>query len=189
MSYAGAVPPADVPPQTASPSALKALANPLRQKILRELRLRGEATSTTLARAIGVTSGGTSYNLRILARHGLVEEVPERARGRERWWRATRHDLRLTPGGTAETGELLGLWLADDIQALTQLAAGVTSGALTEALPYSRGTIQVTPTELAAFFDEYIELLKRYQRAPGDLPPGARTIFTRFIALPQEGPP
>jgi DNA-binding transcriptional ArsR family regulator len=182
--------PEDVPPKTASPGALKALANPLRQKILRELRLHGEATSTTLARAIGVTSGGTSYNLRILERHGFVEEVPDRARGRERWWRAARHDLRLAPANTAD-GEagirgLLGMWITDDLQALTQLGANIASGTLTEVLPYSRGTIQVTPAELAAFFDEYIELLKRYQRPPEDMPSDARTILTRFIALPQE---
>lgn len=185
--------PQDVPSKIAGPGALKALANPLRQQILRELRLRGEATSTTLARAIGVTSGGTSYNLRVLAQHGLVEEVPDRARGRERWWRAARHDLRLPVESTAdaEAGvrELLGMWIADDLQALNQLGADVASGALTEPLPYSRGTIQVTPTELAAFFDEYIELLKRYQRPLGDMPPGARTVLTRFIALPQEVAP
>ncbi len=178
---------------TASPGALKALANPLRQKILRELRLHGEATSTTLARAIGVTSGGTSYNLRILAQHGFVEEVRDRAHGRERWWRATRHDLRLPPASTPDTEadarELLSMWIADDLQALTQLGASVASGTLTEMLPYSRGTIQVTPAELAAFFDEYIELLKRYQRPPADMPPGAQTIITRFIALPQEVAP
>ena len=42
--------------------------------------------------------------------------------------------------------------------------------------------IQVDLTELAAFFEEYLALLRKYQRTePSD---GARTVHTRFIAFP-----
>jgi DNA-binding MarR family transcriptional regulator len=58
---------------------MKVLANPMRQQILEELHRVGQATSTTLAHTLGVTTGNTSYNLRVLAEHGFVEEVVGRA--------------------------------------------------------------------------------------------------------------
>lgn len=70
------------------PSALKAYAHPLRMQIIRYLNDHGPATATTLSSALGESTGQTSYHLRQLARHGLVEDVPERGRGRERWWRS-----------------------------------------------------------------------------------------------------
>ena len=173
------------------PSALKALANPLRQKILRRLALDGPATSAILARALGVTTGGTSYNLRILAEHGFVEETPERARGRERWWRVVRQDLRLPPGARqsgetrAAVEEIQRLWFATDLEMLDRhLREQDTAAEWAQAPPYSRGTICVTPAELAAFVEDYIGLVKRYQRPEHYAPPDARTVLTRFMAFP-----
>lgn len=42
----------------------------------------------------------------------------------------------------------------------------------------------MTPEELSGFFEEYVALLKRYQRAPEQMPEGARTVVTRFLAFP-----
>jgi hypothetical protein len=41
---------------------------------------------------MGESSGLTSYHLRALASAGLVEELPDRGNGRDRWWRAA-HDV------------------------------------------------------------------------------------------------
>lgn len=71
---------------------LKALAHPLRLRILGALRITGASTATRLADLLDASSGLTSYHLRTLAAAGLVEEVPERGTGRDRWWRAA-HDL------------------------------------------------------------------------------------------------
>ena len=65
----------------------KAMSHPLRREMLRHLGEHGPATATTLAEAMGENTGTTSYHLRILADAGVIEEVPERAHGRERWWR------------------------------------------------------------------------------------------------------
>lgn len=70
------------------PEALKAYAHPLRVRMIRHLNDHGPATATTLAQALGESTGQTSYHLRQLARHGLVEEDPGRGTGRERWWRS-----------------------------------------------------------------------------------------------------
>jgi DNA-binding transcriptional ArsR family regulator len=173
----------------------KAMANPLRQRMLRELELLGEATSTVLAERLGVTTGGTSYNLRILAKHGLVEEVPERARGRERWWRHVRRDVRFDRRGEQDPemrstiDDLQRLWLAEDLEMFARFdAVRHELGVWSDAAPFSRGSIQVTPGELAAFFEDYLTLLKKYQRPANRIPDGARTVQTRFVAFPDPDP-
>ena len=72
------------------PPALKALAHPLRVRILGSLRRTGPATATVLAGRLGESSGLTSYHLRVLAAHDFVVEDTEQGAGRERWWRARR---------------------------------------------------------------------------------------------------
>ncbi|WP_344014902.1 helix-turn-helix domain-containing protein [Streptomyces thermospinosisporus] len=71
--------------------SLRGLAHPLRMELLNALRRGGPATASQLAAKLGESSGATSYHLRQLAAHGFVEDVPERGKGRERWWRAV-HD-------------------------------------------------------------------------------------------------
>lgn len=75
------------------PEALKAFAHPLRMALYSELQRRRSATASGLARALGESSGQTSYHLRQLERHGFVEDDPEHSGGRERWWRAVGFDL------------------------------------------------------------------------------------------------
>ena len=85
-------------------TALKALAHPVRMRMLGLLRLDGPATATRLAERLGLNSGATSYHLRQLALHGFIEEEP-RASRRDRWWRA-RHESTSFVDKTAE-GEKL----------------------------------------------------------------------------------
>ena len=183
------------PRHTADIGALKALANPLRQRILRHLSLHGPATSTGLAQTLGGTTGGTSYNLRVLAAHGFVEEVPEKARGRERWWRATQRDTRIPvrseqdPQMRTTVEQLRELWLAEDAETLARFQDRRDElGEWADAMPFSRGTIQVTPDELGAFFEDYLALLARYRKPAEQVPPGARTVLTHFLAFPAVEP-
>lgn len=67
---------------------LRALAHPLRARLLGALRLEGPATATALARRLGTNSGATSYHLRQLEEAGLVAEDAELGSARERWWRS-----------------------------------------------------------------------------------------------------
>ncbi|WP_169953343.1 helix-turn-helix transcriptional regulator [Microbispora sp. H11081] len=67
---------------------LKAVAHPLRVRLLGELRANGSATATELAARLGESSGSTSYHLRQLARYGFLEQDPDRRDRRERRWRA-----------------------------------------------------------------------------------------------------
>ena len=72
--------------------ALRALAHPLRVRLHAALRAHGPATASMLAERLGESSGATSYHLRVLARHGFVEEDTSRGTARERWWQLT-HDM------------------------------------------------------------------------------------------------
>ncbi|MEO3810851.1 helix-turn-helix domain-containing protein [Sphaerisporangium sp. B11E5] len=95
------------------PRALKAVAHPLRGRLLGALRVEGPATATELAAKFGESSGSTSYHLRQLARYGFVEEDPERRDARERRWRAIHRytawneaELDISPEGREAAGDM-----------------------------------------------------------------------------------
>lgn len=92
---------------TPEPAALKALAHPVRLRILGMLRLDGPATATSLAERLRLNSGATSYHLRQLAQHGFVEDDAERGNRRERWWKAVHSSTtsRSSRDGTPEHRE------------------------------------------------------------------------------------
>jgi DNA-binding transcriptional ArsR family regulator len=74
------------------PRAMRALAHPLRLRLLGELRITGPSTVGMLSETVDESPANVSYHLSTLAKHGFVVEVPERARDRrERWWAAA-HD-------------------------------------------------------------------------------------------------
>ncbi|GAA1945058.1 helix-turn-helix domain-containing protein [Streptomyces durmitorensis] len=177
---------------------LKALAQPRRQQMLQHLTVHGPATSATLARALGLNTGATSYHLRELARYGFVEETAGTGHGRERWWRAVPGDRRFPPRSkqNAETrlvmDELNYLSYAADLELFEQLQrdageAGDSDAGPDEwadAFPYSRGAIRLTLPELREFFEEYIALLNRYKRPDAETSADARTVLTRLLAFP-----
>ncbi|WP_152360843.1 winged helix-turn-helix domain-containing protein [Microlunatus speluncae] len=171
-------------------AALKVLANPLRQRILHILSRVGEATSTTLAKELGVTTGGTSYNLRVLAEHGFIEEVPDPPNRRERWWRPGHRGLRF-PRQSEQSEEMQTLldglneqWLGEDLAAFAAFQrARPELGEWADALPYSRGSLDLGLDQLAQFFEDYLALLYRYRERPTE--PGARRVLLRFVAFPE----
>jgi predicted ArsR family transcriptional regulator len=179
------------PAEVTDLDTLKALAHPRRQAILQRLSVQGPATSASLARDLGWNTGATSYHLRELARYGLVEELPERAHGRERWWRQVPRDLRF-PRRSQQTAEVRAvvdamnrLGFTADLETFARMQAEADlDGGWGDAFPYSRGTVRVTLEELVAFFEEYIELVKRYQRPAENAPEDSRLMLTRFFAFP-----
>src|SRR3954451_6918072 len=92
-------------------AGLRALAHPLRVRMLGRLRLYGPATPSQLARDLGESSGATSYHLRQLLAHGFVVEEPDRGTRRERWYRSahrsTYFDMKLSDENRETGGEYL----------------------------------------------------------------------------------
>jgi len=75
--------------QITDPRALRALAHPIRLKLLELLTVDGPASGRKLADRTGESTASVSYHIGQLAGWGLVEPAPELAEGRERPWRAT----------------------------------------------------------------------------------------------------
>jgi DNA-binding transcriptional ArsR family regulator len=82
------VPPTEPSIDVTDVRALRALAHPLRGKLLGHLRTYGPSTATRLGQELGESSGSTSYHLRQLAAYGFVEELRDEGNARDRWWRA-----------------------------------------------------------------------------------------------------
>jgi DNA-binding transcriptional ArsR family regulator len=177
--------------QISDPAALKALAHPLRLSILRHLGAHGPATSTTLAGALGESTGTLSYHLRQLERRGFIEDIPERSTGRERWWRGVRGlDVRrpatgeMTAAERAVAAALDQLRMTEDIELARRFAAEQADS--DGWMRGSRSLSHLTRPELDAFHDAYLELLARFARSPEDAPPDARPILLRWFGLPAE---
>lgn len=76
------------PLHVTDPETLRAMAHPLRQRILVELNVREHARAADLAKALDEPANSISFHLRVLARHRFIEEAPELARDkRDRVWR------------------------------------------------------------------------------------------------------
>jgi len=169
----------------------KALSHPLRQEILGHLSEHETATSTTIAKALGQNTGTTSYHLRVLADAGVIEEVTERAHGRERWWRSVPVDHRepdydnsLSPEDRAALDEWRAGQIPGELALVNRFVRDVRKhGGWAKA---SRASGYYTAGDLDAFMDEYTALLSRYGHSARDAPPGARLMQLRMFYLPDE---
>jgi hypothetical protein len=81
-------------PTTDSATRLRALAHPLRWKLLDVVSSEGSATATRCSQVTGESVASCSYHLGILGKYGYLELVPD-SPGREKPWRHTdrRQDL------------------------------------------------------------------------------------------------
>ena len=73
---------------------LRALSHPLRVRIMELLAQEGPLTATEAAAELGTTPANCSFHLRLLARHGFVEEAGGGV-GRQRPWRIVEQDTRI----------------------------------------------------------------------------------------------
>lgn len=69
--------------------ALRALAHPLRLRLIELLGVHGPATATQLAERVGESPANCSWHLRQLAEHGYIEPAPG-GKGRQRYWQFVR---------------------------------------------------------------------------------------------------
>jgi DNA-binding transcriptional ArsR family regulator len=158
--------------------ALRALAHPLRNRLLGQLRLRGPATASQLGRVVGESSGSTSYHLRQLEAYGFVEEVEGQGSARERWWRA-RHrmtsweaaDVLAQEGGAEVEDEMTRLQLDGHARVLNAWQAQK------DELPAEWATVaslndyalRVRPEQARALVGELNAVLQRWMDAhPSD---------------------
>ena len=96
--------PEDAAVTVTSADTLRAMASPIRMRILGTLRVNGEQTVGSIGEQLGEAPGVISYHLGQLAGAGLVEKVksPDGDR-RKSWWSACQSAIRL--GRSGERGE------------------------------------------------------------------------------------
>lgn len=176
--------------QTLDAGALKALAHPLRVKILDLLIERGPQTASTLATLVGETSGSMSYHLRALAAHDLIREVEGRGRGRERWWerRKGRLDLpspdrSMSPASRAAaqivTSEFFRLRHESLMAFLNRDETTVPQEWLDTSLVMST-FLDITAEQMLALRDEVMRVIDEARdRYRGQTGPGVRRVAVR----------
>ncbi len=168
----------------------KALANPVRRDILSYLGKHGEANSTSVAKALGESTGTTSYHLRKLADLELIEEIEDRGDGRERWWKSRSKDiytppgLELTPDERKAMLKLGALKMSHDLGLVTRAYAGYETSAGWNQI--YRAGLHLTKDQVASFVEEYQNLVWKYVTEPGQHPEGSRGLAVRLIVVPEE---
>jgi DNA-binding transcriptional ArsR family regulator len=175
------------------PRRLRALAHPLRVRLLSLLRKDGPATATLLAKRVGESSGATSYHLRQLAAYGFVEDDTERRRvGRERWWRSVHTYTEWRDTDFIYDPELRGVldgWLHEMLRAqLRRVETWLAERAewdksWVEAADLSDWKLELTAERLTALREELHAVLGRYGELPVE--PGAEQIVVNLHAFPR----
>jgi DNA-binding transcriptional ArsR family regulator len=180
-------------PRTLDPRSLRALAHPLRMRLL-ELLDEGPATGTTLAERVGESTGTVSWHLRHLAQHGYIEEDEGRGSKRERWWRRVETatvvntaDHRTDPQSRAA----LDVYLQEMVQRQFRRVGDYLAQDWPEEW---RGTgnlsdysLRLTPERLRELNAELMAVVSRYLPAPDAAPqPGSLPVTVQFQTFPRK---
>jgi DNA-binding transcriptional ArsR family regulator len=177
-------------------TVLRALAHPVRNRILSELTAQGSLRAADVARELGIPANQASFHLRQLAKYGLVEEDPDAGRDkRDRVWRATEpqgHDISLSeveeasPEGRAagrafrSQGALRGHQLVDAAYGEKRVADAQRS--------VHDGSVRLTKAEAQELSQELGALLQSWaERTRGR--DGSRRTYSVFAMLQPEPEP
>ncbi|ROS73631.1 helix-turn-helix domain-containing protein [Cellulomonas sp. PhB143] len=176
---------------------MRALAHPVRVRILGELQRHGPSTATRLSPDVGATPSVASWHLRHLAEHGLVRDADAGGNGRERWWEATSRGFRYTAEGAGGQEAALGLRAA--IEEAEGDVVGDWHRGVEPGLPdrwlavagRSSTRVLVTPEEAVELESAIEALLAPFvvrKDDPAAAPAGARSVLLLRHTLPDAGP-
>lgn len=175
---------------------LRALAHPVRVRLVGLLRKHGPSTATRLAERLGVNSGTASYHLRQLAAAGFVAEDTERGNARERWWRAVHQTTWLNDSELVEQEPEATLAYLQSVAAAytlhTQRALNefhTMPRAWREIFDMSDWALRLTAEEATALSEELTAVIARYRRdAPQEAaqaPEGAERVVLITHVVPE----
>lgn len=179
------------------PQVLRALAHPLRGRLLGLLRLDGPSTASRLAERVGESSGTTSYHLRQLEQYGFVAEVEGRGTARERWWQAQHmmtsweaDELIDQPGGFEANEQMLRHQVEGwgrELRAWTE--HGRQHGPQWAAVAgLSDYVLHLTPQETRALLDELYAVLDRWSGGHREPRDGTTLVNVLAGAFPRTEP-
>jgi DNA-binding transcriptional ArsR family regulator len=162
---------------------LKAMASPLRRRVMSVLAAQDYARATDLAEQLGVAANKLSYHLRILAGAGMIQEAPQFARdNRDRVWQAVDEAYRLgspeDPLGDSDEyslGAYLSQMELDQHAALSRVLAWAPEFATGRdpdpKAELAIGTLRLTPAEAKDLFQDIERVVKaarELHRDPGE---------------------
>ena len=178
------------------PRALRAVAHPIRLKLIALLRFEGPMTATQAASRLGETPQRCTFHLNQLARYGLVEEAGG-GRGRERPWRATASstswpNLPQGPEMAAAAERLESVIAGRYLELMLDWIHGKAAepAVWQEAARFGDVVLYLTPAELAAVGQAIDQLLAPYAGRtdePERRPEGSRLVTFLQLAFPRRG--
>jgi hypothetical protein len=184
--------------------ALRALAHPLRWKLIDLLGSEGSATATRSAEMLGESVASCSYHLNILAKYGYVELVPDQP-GREKPWRLSSYRQELGSAGLSTQGKLASeaateAFLEHELARMKDRLRrrDLEPAEWQEASAILGTSAWVTADELHQIKDELMQIIRRYadrDNDPDQRPDAAREarIFASTSVAPAPprapGPP
>lgn len=93
-----------------SAKQMRALAHPLRMRVLGELRINGPRTVGALCDVFDEAPGTLSYHLGKLAEFGFIEEASQQSTDRrERWWQAVHEFTNISASPDAPADERMAM--------------------------------------------------------------------------------
>jgi DNA-binding transcriptional ArsR family regulator len=152
-------------------AVLKAVAHPLRRRLMDVLRVDGPSMPSVLARLTGQAVANVSHHLRVLADAGLIEEAPELARNRkEHWWRMVDARISWNPAQfapeVADAAESLGLQRQIDVIGSWLSSPASRAGKWVDSSFSTDVWLRLSPAELAELGEEIQGLVRRYYGRP-----------------------
>ncbi|HET8718942.1 MAG TPA: helix-turn-helix domain-containing protein [Nocardioidaceae bacterium] len=176
--------------------SLRALAHPVRVKIIGILRRDGAATASQLATRLDLNSGATSYHLRQLAGAGLIVEDETRGNRRERWWKAVYRSTYFDASAyDADPDAAMAYLNAVAVQYADRILAGTSTLPVLpegwfDAATMSDFSLRITPDEARELLTELLDVVARYRRdgASADAPAGSERVVVQLQVLPELAP-
>lgn len=178
--------------------SLKVLTHPTRLALIEAIGLSGTLTATQASELVGESPTACAYHLRMLARHGFVEEAGG-GRGRERPWRLAQAGMSFDENSgdpaTALAGRALSAMLTehwlDRIRAFERDRPRFPRE-VAEAASTRQAVVFATPAEAAQLGAEILALMTRYvgRIDPASRPPGTvpfeMVLFTHVLRVREE---
>ena len=176
--------------------ALRALAHPLRWKLIDLLGNEDSATATRCAEVLGESVPSCAYHLGILAKYGYVELVPGQV-GREKPWRLTSYRQELSGEGLGIEGELAAqaateAFLDHEIARIKDRlrSRSLEPGEWRDSSRLLGSTMWMTAEEFKRLSEQLAELAERYvdrHEHPARRPAESRQarVFLSISVLPE----
>ena len=174
--------------KTHDPRVLRAIAHPVRVRILHELNAAGPSRAADLAADLGIPANQASFHLRQLAKYGLVVEAPEEARDRrDRVWKVVSEsgiqldlaEMDKEPGGPAA----VDVWSENSRRFSHAVVDAIYASARQEDSfgHLSQGALRLTDEEAKQLATELAEVTHRWSGRTRGRDPERKTYMIMEI--------